>query len=93
MSAQYAAGKLRTALNTIGKLTIKITKDSEYSWDFEIPPRRWVVECTFAWAGRNCGLAKDFDRTMNAPPRGSISPFSSSSAPQNCKQMYLTSNC
>ena len=89
----YACDKLRTALTTIGKWTIEIIQHSEYGGDFEIPPRRRAVECTFAWAGRNRRLAKDFDRTINAPPRGSISPPSSSSPPQNRKRMYLTSNC
>jgi transposase len=26
-----------------------------------LPPRRWVVECTFSWFGRNRHLAKDFE--------------------------------
>ena len=29
-------------------------------------PRRWVVERTFAWFGRNRRLAKDFETTINS---------------------------
>ena len=27
-----------------------------------VPPKRWVVERTFAWISRNCRLARDFER-------------------------------
>ncbi len=28
---------------------------------FQVLPRRWVVERTFAWLGRYCRLSKDYE--------------------------------
>jgi putative transposase len=30
--------------------------------DFQVLPRRWVVECTFGWLGRYRRLSKDYER-------------------------------
>jgi transposase len=29
---------------------------------FEVLPRRWMVECTFAWLGRNRRMSEDYER-------------------------------
>ncbi len=60
----YAGPKLRTALRKIGNWTIEIVKRAEAAQGFEIIPRRWVVERTFAWLGRCRRLAKDFEKTL-----------------------------
>ena len=60
----YAGDKLKAALKGIGCWTIEIIKRSDTAVGFEILPRRWVVERTFAWLGRCRRLAKDWDRTI-----------------------------
>ncbi len=42
-------------------LETEIVKRSDAADGFEVIPRRWVVERTFAWFGRCRRLAKDFE--------------------------------
>lgn len=60
----YAGEKLRSALVGMGKWTIDIIKRSDKAKGFEVLPRRWVVERTFAWLGRCRRLAKDWERSI-----------------------------
>ena len=60
----YAGPKLRNALKKIGPWTIEIIKRSDVAKGFEVLPRRWVVERSFGWFGRNRRLAKDFETTI-----------------------------
>ena len=60
----YAGEKLRSALVGMGKWTIEIIKRSDKAKGFEVLPRRWVVERTFAWLGRCRRLAKDWERSI-----------------------------
>jgi transposase len=62
----YAGAKLRAALARIGKWTLEIIKRCDRAKGFEVLLRRWVVERTFAWLGRNCRLAKDFEQTIES---------------------------
>lgn len=62
----YAGDKLRDALAELGKWTIEIIKRSDAAQGFELLPRRWVVERTFAWLGRCRRLAKDFEATIQS---------------------------
>jgi putative transposase len=62
----YAGEKLETALNGNGDWSLEIIKRSDTAKGFEPLPRRWVVERTFAWFGRNRRLAKDFEETIES---------------------------
>ncbi len=60
----YAGDKLRAALADKGRWTLEIIKRSDTADGFEVLPRRWVVERTFAWLGRCRRLAKDWEKTI-----------------------------
>lgn len=53
-------GKKLQAVATGCELTLEIVKRN--SPEFEILPRRWVVERTFAWLGKQRRLSKDYER-------------------------------
>ena len=52
---------------------MEIVKRSDDMKGFVVLPRRWVVERTFSWFGRNRRLAKDF---KNPWPPSLRSPLS-----------------
>lgn len=60
----YAGDKLAVALVDLGTWSLEIIKRSDTAKGFEVLPRRWVVERTFAWLGRCRRLAKDFEATI-----------------------------
>lgn len=60
----YAGEKLEKALD--GRWTIEVVKKKEGQVGFEVLPRRWVVERTFAWLGRCRRLAKDWERSIES---------------------------
>jgi putative transposase len=59
----YRGPKLIAALAPTGPWTIEIITRSQSVGTFKAEPRRWVIERTFAWLGRNRRLAKDFEAT------------------------------
>jgi len=62
--AAYAGPKLEGALQNIGKWTLEIIRRSDGVTGFEVLPRRWVVERTFAWLNRCRRLAKDWEKSI-----------------------------
>jgi len=60
--AGYQGPKFRDALaKALPQLSVEIVKRSDTAKGFELLPRRWVVERTFAWLNRCRRLAKDFE--------------------------------
>lgn len=60
----YAGPKLKNAMGRSGDWSIEIIKRSDTAKGFEVLPRRWVVERTFAWLGRSRRLAKDWEKSI-----------------------------
>jgi putative transposase len=60
----YRGPKLLNAISEVGRWTIEIVTRTESVGSFKPERRRWVIERTFAWFGRNRRLAKDFEETI-----------------------------
>jgi transposase len=60
--AGYQGPKFRNELaKLLPRLAVEIVKRPDAAKGFEVLPRRWVVERTFAWLNRCRRLAKDFE--------------------------------
>jgi putative transposase len=60
----YRGPQLLAAVADCGPWTIQIVQRPPGVKGFQLLPRRWVVERTFAWFGRSRRLAKDFEATI-----------------------------
>jgi putative transposase len=54
-------GRLIAWAYLFGGWLIELVKRTANSHSFEVLPRRWVVERTFGWLGRNRRLSKDYE--------------------------------
>jgi len=59
--AGYDARQVKAAVAAIPVLSLEIVRRSAGTRGFVVQPRRWVVERTFSWFGRNRRLAKDYE--------------------------------
>ncbi len=57
----YNAWQVDAAVAKVPPLRMEIVKRSDDMKGFVVLPRRWVVERTFSWFGRNRRLARDFE--------------------------------
>lgn len=56
----YAADRVAAAT----LIAVEIVRKQADQVGFAVHPRRWVIERTFAWLGRNRRLARDFEATI-----------------------------
>ena len=59
----YQGPKLAARIALTGSWRIEVVKRPDIS-RFEVLPKRWIVERTFAWLGRCRRLAKDFENLV-----------------------------
>lgn len=57
----YQGPKMAGVVAKTGTWRIEIVKRNDVP-RFEVLPKRWIVERTFAWISRNRRLARDFER-------------------------------
>jgi transposase len=58
----YAGPRFRAKLRkTIAKLKVEIVRRPDAAKGFEVLPKRWIVERTFAWLCRCRRLSKDLE--------------------------------
>jgi transposase len=54
------------------RIVVEIVRKLPDQVCFTVLPRRWVVECFFAWLGRSRRLAKDFEATLTTATASSM---------------------
>ena len=59
--AGYDARQVKAAVGKVPVLQMEIVRRSPDQKGFAVQPRRWGVERTFSWFGRNRRLAKDYE--------------------------------
>ena len=59
--AGYAGPKLEDWVKETTPWNLEIVRRPKSASGFQVLPRRWVVERTFAWLGRHRRLSKDYE--------------------------------
>jgi transposase len=62
----YNAHQVDAAVAKVPALRVEIVKRSDDLKGFVVLPRRWVVERTFSWLGRNRRLNKDYENLADS---------------------------
>ncbi len=60
----YGGKELAKWCEEQGGWELEIVEHDKEAKGFEILPKRWIVERTFGWLGRNRRLAKDYEREV-----------------------------
>ena len=68
MAYPVRGDKLLNALADLGRWTIEIVTRTQSVGTFKAEPRRWVVERTFAWLGRNRRRSRPSEPTARMVP-------------------------
>jgi transposase len=58
----YRGEKMARVVARTGAWKLEIVKRNDAAQGFEVLPKRWIVERTFAWISRCRRLARDFER-------------------------------
>ncbi len=61
----YQGPKMAATVAKTGTWRLEIVKRNDVP-GFEVLPKRWIVERTFAWISRNRRLARDFERHVRS---------------------------
>ncbi len=61
LMADTQARRWRSSSGALERGSLQIVKRGDAA-GFEVLPKRWIVERTFAWISRNRRLARDFER-------------------------------
>jgi putative transposase len=62
----YAGEKLAGWLEERSGWELEIVERDPEARDFEVLPKRWIVERTFSWLIRNRRLSKDYERMVQS---------------------------